>query len=271
MIRRNVPLAMQVMNDLVSGIASGEYLHGEDQLLSEGELVKLFNVSRSTIREALSRLEQRGVILRRHGVGTFVNKNEHILDSGLEHLESINTLADRLGIEIMMSELNIVEREPDPLECEILKLDHHSNVIEVTRLIQTSKEPIAFLIDILPIDILTRGELDCDFSGSVLDILLKSQNCHISHASTDITAQKPLDPNISKKLKLKTSDIVLQFESMLYSTDGRKIDHSYSYFVPGYFKFNVVRKIEPETISNFKEGQHNEKLEPINPMAAAYY
>lgn len=270
MIKRNIPLATQVMNDLLAGIATGDYLHGEDQLLSEGEFCKLFKVSRSTVREALSRLEQQGVIVRKHGIGTFLKTEEKVLDTGLEHLESINTLASRFGIEITMSELSILEREASKVDSEKLRLPENTKVLEVTRLILTAGKPIAFLVDILPADILNKADLDNGFSGSILDILLRNKSTAVSHASTDITSQKPTDSNISKKLKLCSSDVLLQFESLLFSDDGRIIDHFFSYFVPGYFKFNVVRRITPEMVSNAKDFTHTEKLQATKPVAIAY-
>ena len=52
MIHKNVPLAQQVLNNIIAGIESGELVRENGQLPSEGELGKLFEVSRATVREA---------------------------------------------------------------------------------------------------------------------------------------------------------------------------------------------------------------------------
>ena len=33
------------------------------------------------------------------------------------------------------------------------------------------------------------------------------------------------------------------FIARLYATDGRVVDYSHSYFLPGYFHFHVVRRV----------------------------
>jgi DNA-binding transcriptional regulator YhcF (GntR family) len=74
MVRRNVPLVEQVILELLSAIDRGEYVRSNGMLPSEAELALHFSVSRATVRDALSRLEATGVIIRRQGVGTFVNQ-----------------------------------------------------------------------------------------------------------------------------------------------------------------------------------------------------
>src|SRR5512142_1291098 len=100
MLHRNVPLAQQVANEVLSGIVAGTLGDGEGLLPSEAELSERFQVSRATVRDALSRLEQRGVIIRRHGIGTFVVSSHPLMEAGLEELESVFTLAKRIGLEL---------------------------------------------------------------------------------------------------------------------------------------------------------------------------
>ena len=72
MVRRSISLARQVVQEILTGIEAGNLTRDNGLLPSETELSQRFEVSRATIREALSQLEQRGVVNRRHGVGTFV-------------------------------------------------------------------------------------------------------------------------------------------------------------------------------------------------------
>jgi GntR family transcriptional regulator len=44
-------------------------------------------------------------------------------------------------------------------------------------------------------------------------------------------------------LGIQRGDVLLYFIADLYTTSGAVIDHSYSYFLPGYFRFHVVRRV----------------------------
>jgi len=66
-----VPLYYQLYQILLDQIRSG-VLQPEDMLPSEAELVEEFNLSRSTVRQALDMLVNDGLIHRRRGQGTFV-------------------------------------------------------------------------------------------------------------------------------------------------------------------------------------------------------
>ena len=56
-------------------------LQRNDQLPSEAAIAKQLGVSRNTLREAYVSLENEGIIVRRHGVGTFVTDSRVIRDS----------------------------------------------------------------------------------------------------------------------------------------------------------------------------------------------
>jgi len=68
---KGVALYFQVENYIKDKILSNEWPGGY-QLLSEPDLAKKLNVSRATIRQAIHELEESGMLVRKHGVGTFV-------------------------------------------------------------------------------------------------------------------------------------------------------------------------------------------------------
>ena len=65
------PFYIQVMDSLKEAIDQGDMKPGE-QLPGEPELCRLFDVSRTVIRQALKELEYEGLIKREKGRGTFV-------------------------------------------------------------------------------------------------------------------------------------------------------------------------------------------------------
>ncbi len=244
MVKKNVPLAQQVLNDITAGIESGELLRSNGQLPSEDELGKRFEVSRATVREALSRLEQQGSVTRQHGVGTFASSKALILDSGLEQLESIDTLAHRIGLDTQAGATEIIERPATVSEAERLQVTPGSQVLAVSRQILAADKPVAYLVDVVPTTFLRASDLEPIFKGSVLDVFLQRANPVLSHALTDMLIE-PVESNIANRLNLSSKDIIFKLESLLFSRDGHKIDTSLSYFVPGYFRFHVVRRINP--------------------------
>jgi GntR family transcriptional regulator len=242
MVRKRVPLAQQLTDEILSGIRAGDLARNGGTLPSEAELSQRFNVSRATIREALSRLEQAGVIIRRHGVGTFVAPPAPVIGAGLEELESIETLAKRIGLETHMGRATIDERAPTAGEAERLQISLQNLVLAVARVILTGKRPVAYLVDIIPMQYLRRQELGEAFSGSVLDVLIRKGQPALGHSHTDIVPEAAND-DIAHKLHIQTGDVLLKLEAQLYSRDGQVVDYSLSYFVPGYFRFHVVRRV----------------------------
>lgn len=69
------PIYRQVANDILRAIVEGRYPVGE-LLPTEMELCKKFEVSRHTVREALRKLQDQGLIERRRGAGTIVRSAE---------------------------------------------------------------------------------------------------------------------------------------------------------------------------------------------------
>ena len=86
----NRQLYLQVIDKIRQDIASGVYREHE-KLPSEFAWAKKLGVSRATLREALRVLEEDKVIIRRHGVGTFVNTTP-LFTSGIEQLNSVTDM-----------------------------------------------------------------------------------------------------------------------------------------------------------------------------------
>lgn len=241
MVRRQLPLARQVAQEILAGIESGKLARANGALPAEAELSQRFEVSRATIREALSQLEQRGVVIRRHGAGTFVTPLPR-LDAGLEELASLETLARRIGLSAKMGELLIEERPAQPAEAEALQLAPDTTILSITRIILTGHRPIAYLIDIVPTTLLRRQDLDEKFRGSVLDLLIRRRDLQLSYSRTDILIASA-DKTLARKLKIKVGEPLHKLSAQLFTREGQVVDYSISYFVPGYFHFHVIRRI----------------------------
>ena len=66
------PLYQQVAQQLEQAVNSGELRYG-DKIMSESEMSQHYGVSRVTVRRAVDRLVESGVLSRRQGKGTYVS------------------------------------------------------------------------------------------------------------------------------------------------------------------------------------------------------
>jgi GntR family transcriptional regulator len=217
-------------------------LPAESRLPSEPELARRMGVSRATLREAMRAFEGQGLIRRRQGVGTFVVAKVPVMDSGLEVLESIETLAQRTNLPVNMGELQVQQILADEDQAAALDIPVGTYLTRVARVIYTDNRPIAYLVDTLPAEILTTAEVEAGFTGSVLDLLLRRGDPTLVQSRTDIRAIGAT-PEVARALQIQRDDVLLQFVAHLYSQDGSVVDYSFSYFLPGYFRFHVVRRV----------------------------
>jgi len=211
------------------------------RLTSEPALAKQLGVSRATLREAMRTFETQGLIRRRQGAGTFVVGKVPVIDAGLEVLESIETMARRLNLAITVSDLTLEQSDVDESLAIGLGIPVGNCLTRVRRVMRADTRPVAYLIDLLPEDVLRLQDLPQGFNGSVLDFLLERGDAlRLSRAAisaTNATAE------VAKALEIQRGDVLLQFVSQLYTADGKIVDYSTSYFIPGYFHFYVNRRV----------------------------
>ena len=212
------------------------------RLVSEPELAKQMGVSRATLREAMRSFETQGVIRRRQGSGTYVVGKVPVIDAGLEVLESIETMARRMNLEIAVSDLRIEQVDADAESAKGLNVAEGTRLTRIRRVIRADRRPAAYLIDTLPDSILQPDDLPDDFHGSVLDFLLhRGDRLGISRAVISAT-NAPAD--VAKPLEIQRDDVLLAFTSQLSDFKGAAVvDYSVSYFIPGYFHFHVNRRV----------------------------
>jgi GntR family transcriptional regulator len=122
----NIPLYLQLKTIILDKITSGEY-PGNSQIPSEQDLCAAYNISRPTVRQAITDLTNSGYLRKEKGKGTFVNgagNNSYIRNySGMKIsiLDSNDYFTDRTIISartITLSDapLNVQKSFPDTSE-----------------------------------------------------------------------------------------------------------------------------------------------------------
>jgi GntR family transcriptional regulator len=167
-------------------------------------------------------------------VGTYVRSK--VIDAGLEELVSIQKLAAQIGLEVMMGDLQVERRERRQDE------PGEGDVVEISRVIIADDGPVALLVDVVPADLISSKEIERNFRGSVLDLLLERGEPKLDFSKTDINAIAAT-PGVAARLGLDPGEVLLFLEARLFNREGEVVDRSESYFLPGIFRFHVVRRV----------------------------
>ena len=239
-MKESTDLNKRLQGDLAALIAATP---AEGRLLSEPKLALKLKVSRATLREAMRSFEERGLIRRRQGMGTFVVGHKQIIESGLEVLESIDTLARRIHLDVFLGDMQVSRLTADASQAQALAIEPGAALTQVVRVIKAEGRPVAYLVDLLPVNVLQPEEMTKGFTGSVLDLLSEKGTLNLSQSKTEIQAVAA-SAEIARALEIQRGDALLFFVAYLYTEAGQVVDYSFSYFLPGYFRFHVVRSVK---------------------------
>lgn len=235
------PLATRAQQYLLGLIENGTYQPGE-QLPSQADLATQLGISRPTLREALLNLEQEGLIVRKHGVGTFIAPGSgRRLETGLERLESVLELAARQGLVTDFAELDVRECEAGEEASARLQVPEGTPVTEVRRVIVVDGMPAAYMVDLFPSSRLAAECIDDTFKGSVLDVLRCNPDLNLAEAVADIVALNATGFLVDR-LQVKPGQALLLLEETLFDVENRPVEFSRNYFIPDFFRFHVVRR-----------------------------
>ena len=141
-----VPLWSQVLDDLRARLASGELT---ERFPTDRELVEDYGVSRQTVRDAVRRLGEEGMVTRERGRGSFVQPRtieqslgalyslfRSIEDQGFEQRSVVRTLERRVNTEaagmlglaadaplVFLERVRLADDEPVAVDCSWLSAE----------------------------------------------------------------------------------------------------------------------------------------------------
>ncbi len=229
-------------------LATGRHRVGE-RLPPEQELSGRLGVSRGTLRTALGRLESSGEIVRRQGSGTFVGQAASwALDEGLEKLVSYSELAQRRGVRLEVTDLEIEQRPLGPDLAELYELDAETPATTITRVLLMDGQPGALMTDVvrpgtqLPPPAKLRQALER--GQMVLDVLLK-QGVPVAYNRSRIDARVlTRDDPVGIALGVTETTGALEIEHETCTAEGAPVEHSSDIFLPRSLDLHVVRWLE---------------------------
>lgn len=210
-----------------------------DRLPSEPDLAAAYGVSRPTIREVLSSLEQEGIVRRMHGVGTFVNdpatKVTSAVDVDLGVTEAVEASHRRLGVQVLAS----TTQEPPTDVASELGLTGDEQVLWIERLILADDTPAAHVVDAIPRAI-AEGASEPYQGGSVYRFLEEACGLSLRGGAARISAVAA-DRRQSRLLRVHLGSALLQLEQVEHTKDEVACLYSLERYVPSVFDLTVRR------------------------------
>ncbi len=229
-----------IARNLTEKIKSGEWEAGQ-MIPGEMELAKKYHVGRSTIREALNILQQKGLIDKKHGLGTFIRESKQRMDNSILTLSSIGRMIEDAGYEAGSVFYGVSYEAPDAEVKERLGLDAEDRVVIINRERTADGIPVAFSYYIFP-EKLVGDMFIHGLSGSVFRLLREQCGIEIDHADTMI---KGLDEerywDAKALLYLKGPAVLM--EQLHVDTKGKPIFFSYDYIGTNIMGLHIRRDI----------------------------
>jgi GntR family transcriptional regulator len=222
-----VPLYQQVEKIIRAKIAHGEFETGT-ALPSEQELMESFDVSRTTVRQALKLLAEDNTIVKVQGKGNFVSQPKI-----QQELVSLQTISEVLTGAGFVPEVRVsgVELDPDvpPHVLVQLQLEPGEPITRVRRRHFVEGEPIAYAV------IYLSGRFNWRFSAnelthtSVYSWLEEQTEIQVDTGYQVIKA-KAAEADVAEALHLDLGTPVLHVENTSTTADGVPIEHTEFYF-----------------------------------------
>ena len=216
-------------------------LKRNDQLPSEASIAKDLGVSRNTLREAYVTLENEGVIVRRHGIGTFVAQPPYIQDS-LNEFSPFAQIIQDVGYTPNFKTLSteIIETPPDV--CDVLKLKANTTVRYIQRIVLADEKPVIYVEDYVPSEIDLQVSRWETFEGNLVELLTKTLETPLHQIQSFIRA-RALPVDISEFLELPVGTPILGVKSTIYTLDNQAVTFSKLCFNSEVIELNIVRMI----------------------------
>jgi GntR family transcriptional regulator len=245
--RDGTPLAQRVAEQLREMIMQGK-LGPETQLPKEPDLSAMLNVSRSTVRSALTILEQGGFILRRWGVGTFIAKNPPTYNN-LNINSGVTQLIRSSGAEPSCIELLVTTRPASEHVANRLSLEPGTPVIIVERVRLANERRTVFSQDYLPQSLFNTQDREIpvpeieDYlrhNQSMYTFLREQCGLEIHHGIAWI---RPLTAEgyIAEKLQVSRGSSILHLEQVDFGFSGEPVALADEYYVADAFTFSIYR------------------------------
>jgi GntR family transcriptional regulator len=224
-----VPLYHQAARVLEEAIEDGRLPRGS-KLDSELDLAEQLGISRPTMRAAIKQLVDKGLLMRRRGIGTTVAPRP------VRRAVALTSLYDDLkreGREPRTRVLALEEVLCPPDVAEHLGLGPTAPVLRFERLRIAGSDPIALMHNVVPVGLLEIEKEDLERTG-LYDLFRR--NGIAPHVATQQVGARKAGAEEAELLEIEPGDPVLTMTRLAYDTNGRPIEYgSHRYPAESYW------------------------------------
>lgn len=228
-----VPLYHQAARALEEAIEDGRLPRGS-KLDSELDLAEQLGISRPTMRAAIKQLVDKGLLVRRRGIGTVVAPQP------VRRAVALTSLYDDLkeaGREPRTRVLSLEELPCPPEIAEHLSMEPGAPVLRFERIRIVGSDPIALMHNFVPADLLDIGKEDLERTG-LYEVFREGGIA--PHIATQRVGARKAGAEEAELLEIEPGDPVLTMTRIAYDTNGRPIEYgSHRYPAESYW-FEMV-------------------------------
>ena len=232
------PLYVQLV-EAVLNMIDEEGLAPGAALPSEPELARIFDVGRSTVREAMTYLVHEGIVQRTQGSKTVLTATPHA-SLGLEVLESFESLAARQGWTCGTRDIRINQTHADLEQARKLDIEPGSAVTVLTRVKTKDDKPIALMESVVPASRIAPSLIANKFSSSITDLLAEQADLQFAVASVSAIVA---GDELAAALRIQPSDPLIVLEESFYCGAESPAAWNRNYVLPGALSLEILRRV----------------------------
>jgi GntR family transcriptional regulator len=239
MIKRSPSLTDQVKSHLKEQILNDEF--EGDRIPSETDLANDLGVSRTTVRDALSRLESEGVIYRKQGVGTFVNRPGLQIKSRLDEIWSYEAVLEAHGYRPSTKVLDVRHEPADAAVANALKVPVEAEILVVRKLFLEDHQPVILTCNYIPQRLIQKPFETEDLRVPVFDFLAEFGSQHLSYYLSEFVPVVATE-SLTQTLHVPALTAVLSLEEVGYNEENEPILKACSYFRDDLLRLGLIRR-----------------------------
>jgi DNA-binding GntR family transcriptional regulator len=228
-----VPLYFQVAQQIEHAINEGDLAPG-DRLDNEISLAEQFGLSRPTMRRAIQELVDKGLLVRKRGVGTQVVHGQ--VNRPVELTSLFDDLTSHHQAPTTVVLVNEVVHATDEVSVK-LGVPPRARVLHLRRLRYAHGEPLAIMENFLPEDLIGLGEMDLAARG--LYQLMRAKGVNIRVAKQRIGARTGT-PEECQLLGEKRGSPVLTMDRAAHDDSGRPVEWGRHCYRASQYSFEVT-------------------------------
>ena len=228
-------LHSQVRESLRAGIADGSYAVN-DRLPAESALSNMFGVSRITVRQALSDLQNEGAIIKVAGKGAFVAPRR--AQQQLTHLEGFGEAMTRSGHQVANTVLGHVTVPAPETVAQRLKLSPGALVTQITRVRRLDGIPVSYEVTYVAPALGERLRTE-DLAGRDIFLIFEHDyGIALGHADLQLEATLA-GADVASALAVAPDSPILRIERLTHDALGAPIDFEYLHFRGDTFQYRL--------------------------------